>query len=102
MPSMRLERAMDERDDGGIRCSEVLASLSDFVDGDLPPSTVKAIEVHLASCINCSRFGAEFGEMLVQMRRTLLEGRNEEKSETHEDFANRLVEAARAQLADSS
>ncbi|MEM9069293.1 MAG: zf-HC2 domain-containing protein [Myxococcota bacterium] len=59
---------MDERNDGGIRCSEVLERLSDYVDGDLDAATVAKIEVHLRACDNCERFGRDFGAMVVSTR----------------------------------
>jgi len=54
----------------GLRCSEVLAQLSDYLDGELGVSEVKRIEKHLLGCPNCERFGDNFGSMVVSLRRT--------------------------------
>lgn len=59
---------MEERSDGGIRCSEVLALLSDYLDGDLDSTVVAKVEAHLAACSNCERFGDNFGRMVMSMR----------------------------------
>lgn len=45
-------------------CEEVLRSLWDFVDRELPPDAVAGIEDHLARCKGC-RVRAEFEERLV-------------------------------------
>lgn len=60
---------MKERDVGGIRCSEVLALLSEYVDGELDESAVQKIESHLRGCPNCERFGQDFGSMVVALRK---------------------------------
>lgn len=60
---------MTERTVGGLRCSEVLAGLSDFLDGELEKSEVEKVEEHLLGCPNCERFGDNFGAMVVSLRR---------------------------------
>ena len=59
---------MNERNDGGIRCSQVLAHLSDYIDGELDEPTTQKIELHLATCANCERFGRNFGQMVISVR----------------------------------
>ena len=60
---------MTERTVAGLRCSEVLAQLSDYLDGELEVSDTKRIEEHLLGCPNCERFGDNFGSMVVSLRR---------------------------------
>ena len=55
---------MKERTDGGISCSEVLAHLSDFVDGTLEADVRAKVQVHLQSCSNCAEFGGSFHSMV--------------------------------------
>lgn len=59
---------MTERTVAGLRCSEVLARLSDYIDGELDAADVKDIEEHLLGCPNCERFGKNFGSMVVALR----------------------------------
>ena len=59
---------MKERTVAGIRCSEVLALLSEYVDGDVDVAAVEKIESHLLGCPNCERFGRNFGSMVVSLR----------------------------------
>ena len=59
---------MREREEGGLRCSQVLELLSDYVDGDLTPEVVARVEAHVHACPNCERFGAGFAEMLEALR----------------------------------
>ena len=59
---------MTERTVAGLRCSEVLARLSDYIDGELGAAEVKDVEEHLLSCPNCERFGKNFGSMVVSLR----------------------------------
>ena len=60
---------MNQRNDGDIWCSEVLEHLSDYVDGELDASIVSKIEIHLQKCDNCERFGANFGAMVLSIRK---------------------------------
>ena len=60
---------MTERTVAGLRCSEVLAQLSDYIDGELGAAEVKRIEEHLLGCPNCERFGKNFGSMVVSLRK---------------------------------
>ncbi len=59
---------MRERTVAGLRCSEVLAQLSDYVDGELDASQVERVETHLLGCPSCERFGKNFGSMVVALR----------------------------------
>ena len=60
---------MTERTVAGLRCSEVLARLSDYIDSELDAAEVKHVEEHLLGCPNCERFGKNFGSMVVSLRR---------------------------------
>ena len=59
---------MKERDVAGMRCSEVLALLSEYVDGELDSAVVERIEAHLRGCPNCEQFGKNFGSMIITLR----------------------------------
>ena len=59
---------MKETSVAGLRCSEVLARLSDYLDGGLEPAEVERVEGHLLGCPNCKRFGDNFGSMVVSLR----------------------------------
>jgi anti-sigma factor RsiW len=56
---------------GGLWCFDVLARLSDFVDGELAQAERERVEAHLRGCDECTRFGGEFGWMVRAMRRAL-------------------------------
>lgn len=56
---------------GGIACSEVLARLSDYVDGRLAPNERASIDAHLRGCSNCERFGGTFGAAIGALREQL-------------------------------
>ena len=60
-----------EREIAGLRCSEVLARLSAYVDGDLDAPERAQVEAHVAECAWCEHFGGEFAAMVQQVRRTL-------------------------------
>ena len=57
-----------ERIVAGISCSEVLADLSGYLDGELDPARVAQIEAHVSDCRVCAAFGDGFGRMLATMR----------------------------------
>lgn len=58
-----------ERDVGGLRCSEVLAALGDYADGDLAPAMVARIHDHLRGCDLCERFGQQYSDLLAVLYR---------------------------------
>lgn len=58
----------NERLAGGLLCSEVLDKLSSYMDGELAPETMAAVEAHLGACDNCLRFGGSFQKMLTGLR----------------------------------
>lgn len=64
---------MSERRIAGLYCREVLASLPDFLDGELPPDHKNRVEEHLCGCDWCERFGGEYAGAVEALRRTLAE-----------------------------
>jgi anti-sigma factor RsiW len=52
----------------GLSCSDVLARLSDYVDGDLPAEERGRVEDHLRACEGCARFGGEFAATVRGLR----------------------------------
>lgn len=52
----------------GLRCREVLADLSDFLDGLLVDARFAAIRSHLAGCRECDRFGQDVADVLASVR----------------------------------
>lgn len=53
---------------GGLRCSEVLAVLGEAQDGSLDPARAAAVQVHLAGCDRCTRFGGAVAAMIDRLR----------------------------------
>lgn len=53
---------------GGLYCTEVLALLSDYLDGDLAGPARSAVEEHLQGCGNCATFGGEVADLLSALR----------------------------------
>lgn len=53
----------------GVRCREVLADLSEYLDGALAPARVRELQAHLAECSNCARFGGHIAQTLEALRR---------------------------------
>lgn len=54
---------------GGLLCSEVLAVLSDYIDGQLDEGTRAQLEAHVAVCAVCERFGGSVGASVAALRR---------------------------------
>ena len=55
----------------GLSCSDVLARLSDYVDGELPADERARVELHLRGCDGCARFGGAFGATVQALREQL-------------------------------
>jgi len=60
-----------EHDVAGLKCGDVLAALSDFLDGDLDPAKQRQIAEHLRGCDWCEKFGGRFSEVIGSIRREL-------------------------------
>lgn len=61
-----------DRSVAGIRCTEVLADLSDYFDGELSDRRAQQIEAHLAGCDWCERFGGDFSAAITALRQELV------------------------------
>lgn len=75
---------------GGVRCGEVLAVLSDFVDGTIEPEMRSRVEEHLRGCNTCERFGGVFAETVRALREGL--AAPDAVDEAARDRLRRLVE----------
>jgi len=60
-----------EREVAGMRCGEVLARLSDYLDGSLAGEERVQVEAHVAACDHCARFGGVFAATVAGLRRRL-------------------------------
>lgn len=60
---------MEDREVAGIRCSAVLALLSDYLDGEIREEDRRLVEAHVAGCNVCERFGARFAAAVQSLRR---------------------------------
>jgi anti-sigma factor RsiW len=57
-----------DREVAGIRCREVLAELSAYLDGELAPERAAQLEAHVHGCDWCERFGGRFGGVMKAFR----------------------------------
>jgi anti-sigma factor RsiW len=55
----------------GLRCRDVLARLSEYLDHDLSPSDLARIEQHVRGCDHCERFGGRFAATVTALKREL-------------------------------
>ena len=63
--------APHERVVGGMSCSEVLAVLSELIDGTIGADARARVTEHLRGCDWCERFGGRFSEVVETLRREL-------------------------------
>ncbi|GMU58940.1 MAG: hypothetical protein AMXMBFR34_07030 [Myxococcaceae bacterium] len=73
---------------GGRWCFDVLARLSDCVDGELSAGERAKVEAHLKGCDECTKFGGEFGAVVQGLRAKLSSG-----GDAPAEVARRLEEA---------
>jgi anti-sigma factor RsiW len=57
-----------ERLVAGLRCSEVLADLSEYLEGGLPAARRAQLESHVRGCVYCERFGDRFAKAIRSLR----------------------------------
>lgn len=55
----------------GLSCGDVLARLSDYLDGELSPTDRARLETHLRGCDGCARFGGELRATVDALRARL-------------------------------
>lgn len=60
-----------ERLVAGMTCGDVLAVLSDFLDGELDSTTREHVFQHLRGCDWCEQFGGRFRDVVESLRREL-------------------------------
>jgi anti-sigma factor RsiW len=60
-----------ERYVAGLWCSQVLAILSQYVDGELDRGTAARVADHVKACGSCRRFGAEFAAVVTSLKSKL-------------------------------
>jgi anti-sigma factor RsiW len=58
----------DEQEVAGLRCSAVLAGLTEYLEGGLDAETRKSVEAHVRGCDRCERFGGAFGKAIQAIR----------------------------------
>jgi anti-sigma factor RsiW len=74
----------------GLRCGEVLAELSELLDGHLNAARVRQLQEHVRECERCEKFGAEFSAAVHALRAGLREA--ELDAETADRLRLRLEE----------
>ncbi|MEA2602121.1 MAG: hypothetical protein QOF89_3113 [Acidobacteriota bacterium] len=90
------DRRGDRRSDriiAGLHCGEVLAELTAFLDGGLPPDRAHRIQEHVKECEDCERFGSEFSAAVFALREILSEPARDAEVES------RRLERLRAEIA---
>jgi anti-sigma factor RsiW len=75
---------------GGLSCGQVLAGLSDYLDGEMPAAQRDQVEAHVRGCALCARFGGVFAATVRGLRERL--GAAED---VPTDVARRLDESLR-------
>ena len=72
----------------GLSCGDVLARLSDFVDGELEPEIRVRLLEHLAGCNWCEEFGGRFSGIVRSLKGTA-------GARLEDDVAARLMDRLR-------
>lgn len=75
---------VEERTVAGLRCSDVLARLSELIDGELDADVRRRMLDHVAACNWCEEFGGRFSELVGALRRA------QSRAALDEDVAARL------------
>jgi hypothetical protein len=75
-----------ERIVAGLHCGEVLADLTEYLDGRLPPDKMRRIQEHVRGCGVCESFGSEIAVVVEALRDGLRD------PQVDEGIAARLLE----------
>lgn len=71
MKAMEEGVVAEEKSVSGMRCSEVLAVLSDYLDDELGFTDRARVEQHVRACSVCERFGGRFSHVMHALREDL-------------------------------
>jgi hypothetical protein len=63
----------EERIVAGLHCGEVLADLTEYLDGHLHPDKMRRIQEHVRGCEVCESFGSEIAVVVEALREGLRE-----------------------------
>lgn len=74
----------------GVQCNEVLAELSDFLDGNLGAEREQQLRAHVAQCNACECFGADVQTALQALRT------HREAAPLSDDVSKRLAQRIKA------
>lgn len=80
------EMPAENRSIAGLFCTDVLARLSAYLDGDLPEAEVARLRAHVGACPACERFGGRFAAAVQRLRES-------EPAPLDEDIDARLADA---------
>ncbi len=58
----------DDEQHAGLWCREVLAGLTEYVEGGLDVETRRKVEAHVKQCDRCERFGGAFAATIRGIR----------------------------------
>lgn len=76
----------------GLHCGEVLADLTEYLDGLLQAERMRRIQEHVKDCDSCASFGSELAVAVAALRESLQEPSRDGGVEA------RLLERLRAEL----
>lgn len=82
----------NEREVGGLWCSEVLSLLSDYVDGRVTTELRMQVETHVRGCQVCEQFGGSFAKVVTSLRRQLQAPASEEEAKLLDDLLHRVLD----------
>ena len=84
-PTMKGERHV-----GGLWCSEVLALLTRYLDGDLTNDELAMVKAHVTDCSACAQFGGAFHKAITALRDVDVDG---DSSADDVDVSDRVLAA---------
>lgn len=58
----------DDEQHAGLWCREVLAGLTEYLEGGLDAETRAKVEAHVQTCDRCERFGGAFSAAIAGIR----------------------------------
>lgn len=76
----------------GLHCGEVLADLTEYLDGRLRSERMRRIQEHVKGCDTCASFGSELAVAVAALRENLQEPAR------HEGVEARLLDRLRAEV----
>ena len=80
-----------------LTCQQLINSLTDYLDGQLPLTQRAAFELHLALCRNCRSYRHNFTTTIAVSKQAFADSAESDPASVSEDLVQAILKSRRAE-----